>query len=194
METVPSSLMVSVSPYCPRCASSIITTTLLRPQSGSSRSVNFCMVVKTMPLASLPSRSLLRSSREIACTGVWRRKAEHRENWPNSWSSRSFLSVMTTIVGLSMRSWSMWARKTIESDLPEPCVCQKTPILPSPETASTARSAALCTPKYWWYAARILTTFPSESLKQMKLRRMSQRRSLRNMPSMVVCQRVLFFE
>ena len=95
---------------------------------------------------------------------------------------------MTTMVGLSSRSCKRCAKNTIESDLPEPCVCQKTPILPSPLTASTARSAALRTAKYWWYPARIFTTLSAESLKQMKLCTMSMRRSLPSMPSSIVFQ------
>ena len=41
----------SSKPYCPRCASSAMTTRLRRSDSGSDASSNFCMVVKIMPLA-----------------------------------------------------------------------------------------------------------------------------------------------
>ncbi len=173
-------------PYWPRCASSTITTTLLRSHSGSSPSVNFCMVVNTMPLASRPTSNSFRFSRLVACTGVWRRKFLQRPNCPNSWSSRSLRSVITAMVGLSRRACKRCAKNTIESDLPEPWVCQNTPILPSPATACPARSMALVTPKYWWYAASIFTMRSPESLKHTKFLMMSSSRALGSMPSTMV--------
>ena len=72
----------------------------------------------------------------------------HLANCEYSWPSRSFLSVMTTMVGLESLFLRRWAKKSMESDLPLPWVCQKTPpwrVLP---IALTVDSAALRTA---WY-------------------------------------------
>ena len=57
------------------------------------------MVVNIIPpLATF--RRLFNSSREVACIGSCLKISEQEENVLKSWSSRSFLSVKTTIVGL----------------------------------------------------------------------------------------------
>ena len=47
----------SVNPYCPRCASSAITTIFLLSDNATPYSSNFCIVVKIIPLACLPSNN-----------------------------------------------------------------------------------------------------------------------------------------
>lgn len=131
-----------------------MTMMLSRSLSGPSPLENFCMVVNTMPFASRPENRSLRLplplSRWSACTGTCLRNLAQRQNWPKSWSSRSFLSVTTTNVGFSTSCCIRCAKKTMESDFPDPYVCQKTPICPLPPTAEMARAAAFLTPKYWW--------------------------------------------
>ena len=137
--------MVSLSPYWLRWASSATTMMFLRWDSGSSPSSNFCMVVKNIPLASMPSSSSLRCFLLLACTGTWRKKSAHLLNCPNSWLSRSVRSVMTTIVGEDNARCRHLAKNTIERDLPLPCVCQNTPPLPLVVVASFAEAMALRT-------------------------------------------------
>ena len=60
---------------------------------------NFWIVVKTIPPPATFKR-LFRCSRFSACTGSWRNSCLQLAKVSNSWSSRSFLSVRTTIVGL----------------------------------------------------------------------------------------------
>ena len=73
-------LIFSSKPYCPRWASSVMTTIFFRKERGSSDSSNFCMVVKIMPFASRPDSRDFKSSRLFACMGTWRKKSWHLEN------------------------------------------------------------------------------------------------------------------
>ncbi len=61
-----------------------------------------------------PPELVLRSARLSTWTGGCRRRSWQRENVPKSWSSRSFRSVMTTIVGFSIVGCRM-IRPAIES-------------------------------------------------------------------------------
>ena len=179
-----------------------MTTTLLRSvstgcRSSPSRAENFCTVVKTIPPDARPSRISRSSSRLSACTGASRSSDLARENCSNSWPSRSWRSVTTTSVGFRIPGcWSsLPAYIAIEMLLPEPCVCQNTPALPTPAGASFAHvarssrtappappdtasgrsdrsvaSTAARTPWNWWYPAIFLTT-GSEPSKSTKCRR-----------------------
>ena len=69
--------------------------------SPRSSGKNFWMVVNTTPPA-FTDNLLRRSARLSACTGGWRSKSWEREKVVKSWSSRSFRSVSTTMVGFSM--------------------------------------------------------------------------------------------
>ena len=75
-----SSFTFSSNPYCPRCASSVMTTIFRLRERGSSDSSNFCIVVNIIPLASRPANSDFKSSRLLACMGIWRKNCWHLEN------------------------------------------------------------------------------------------------------------------
>ena len=83
-----------------------MTTTFRRSDSVGwvspfSSGKNFWIVVNTTPPDSTESFPR-RSARLSACTGGWRSRSWQREKVPKSWSSRSFRSVSTTMVGFSI--------------------------------------------------------------------------------------------
>ena len=63
------------------------------------KSSNFCIVVKIIPFTLILSNRFFKCSLLVAWTGVCLKKSLHLENCENNWSSKSFLSVKTTIVG-----------------------------------------------------------------------------------------------
>ena len=81
-------------------------------------------------------------------------------------------------------------KNSIDSVLPEPCVCQKTPSLPRSSggacRSSSIRASALLTPRYWWLRASSLTNPPGRSWKATKFSIRSSRRSFVHMPRMTV--------
>ena len=129
----------SMKSYWLRCASSAMTTMFCRGDNSGystpfSSGRNFCIVVKTTPPEATCNR-LFRLSRLSACTGVCLNKAWQFENVPKSWSSRSFLSVITTSVGFSIAGCLIIfpAKYAINRLFPLPWVCQITPIRRSPK-------------------------------------------------------------
>ena len=138
----------------------ILRRSLSRPVSSS----NFWIVVKIMPPCSKSFSFFFRSARPPSCDltsfpfsfkswpTCWascRKNLLHPENCSYSCWSRSFLSVTTRSVTPGASRISLCARNTIENDLPEPCVCQNTPPLPSfLSSADLMLLKALLTAKY----------------------------------------------
>ena len=91
------------------------------------------------------------SSRESACSGVWRISALAATKVSKSWWSRFLRSVTTTIVGFfsALLVASIPARQAISKLLPAPWVCHMSPPRPSPLSALAvnARVYAFCTAK-----------------------------------------------
>ena len=97
-------LVFASKPYCVRCASSAITTILLRLLSSGnfsslSSGKNFCTVVKTIPPPAT-FNFFIKSSLSDACVGSWCNNWRQFAKVSKSWSSKSFLSVITKTVGL----------------------------------------------------------------------------------------------
>ena len=111
-------------------------------------STNFWIVEKTTPPVFLFPKNSLTAKRDSICTGSCLKKSCALQKVAKSCPSRSFLSVITRIVGLfkALLLTRFPARKVIEKLFPLPCVCQTTPARPSVFTARLQLSNALVIP------------------------------------------------
>ena len=88
------------------------------------------------------------------------------------------------MVGFASCGWPITfaVYSSISMDLPEPWVCQTTPIRPSERTASMVEPTALVTAKYWCGLAMRLVTPEASSSKATKSWRSWPKRSRLNRP------------
>ena len=134
--------------YWVRWASSTITTIFSLSLNNPVSSTNFWIVENITPPVFLPS-SISRTSALLShFIGSCLKNSYAEQKVSYNWPSKSFLSVITNIVGLFnlLCFTKLPAKKVIEKLLPLPCVCQITPALPSFSTALTTEFIAFFIP------------------------------------------------